>query len=89
MQEAELQYVDFTHKYKINQGVLVGWSPSLGWSPYIYKLFLLYVNLALKNSGSQISLADKNLVYRLTLMEDDLSWKITYDGRQPFVEDDL
>ena len=29
-QEGEIWYVSFTHKYKINQGVLVGQSPFLG-----------------------------------------------------------
>ena len=32
-------YVNFTHRYKINQGVMVGGSPSLGWSPSNYKPF--------------------------------------------------
>ena len=31
--EAEIWYVDFTHKYKSMQGVTVGRSPSLGRSP--------------------------------------------------------
>ena len=30
---AEIWYVDFTHKYKIIPGVMVGGSPSLGQSP--------------------------------------------------------
>ena len=58
-------YVDFTHKYKINQGVMVGQSESLGWSPSNYNLFLQYVNLALnilieQEFGSQISLPKLN-----------------------------
>ena len=38
-QEAEIFYVDYTHKYKIIQGVMVGSSPSLGWSRSNYNLF--------------------------------------------------
>ena len=34
---AEIWYIDFTHKYKIIQGVMVGWSPSLGRSPSNYR----------------------------------------------------
>ena len=34
-----LKFVDFTHKYEINQGVMVGRPPSLGWSPSNYNLF--------------------------------------------------
>ena len=37
--EAEIWFVDFTHKYKINPGVFVGWSQSLGWLPSNYNLF--------------------------------------------------
>ena len=35
-QETEILYGDFTHKYKIFQGVMVGWSQSLGRSPTNY-----------------------------------------------------
>ena len=50
-QEAEIWYVDRSHKYKINQGVMVGG--------------------------------------RRPLVEDDLWWKTTFDGRWPLMEDDL
>ena len=35
----EIWYVDLTHKYKVIQGVLVGRSPPLGWSPSKYNFF--------------------------------------------------
>ena len=78
--EAEIWYADFTHKFKINQGVMVGRSPSLGWLPSIYNLFY-HTRIWLSNiiSGQEFGI-ETYLYGRWPLMEDKLRWKTTFEG---------
>ena len=72
--EAEIWYVDCSHKYKINQGVMVG-----GRQPFDGRQPLVEDDRWGKTT----------LIRRHLLVEEDLCWKMTFGGRRPSVEDEL
>ena len=83
--EAEIWYVDRSHKCKINQGVMVG-----GRGP------LVEDDLRWKTTfGGRRPTVEDDLQWTTTFggrrpsVEDDLWWKMTYGGRRPSVEDDF
>ena len=76
---AEIWYVDCSHKYKMNQGVMVGRRQPLVEDNLWWKTPLLEDDIWWKTTlgGRRLS------------VEDDLQWKMTFGGRRPTVEDDL
>ena len=73
-QKAEIWYVDCSHKYKMNQGVMVGGSRPLVEDDLWWKTTFV---------GRRPLLEDD------LRWEDDLQWKTTFSGRQPSMEDSL
>ena len=84
-QEAEIWYVDCSHKCKMNQGVMVGGRRPLVEDDLLWKTTF---------GGRRPSMED-DLRWKMTfcgrrpLVEDDLWWKTAFDGRRPLVEDNL
>ena len=74
----EICYIDCSHKYKINQGVMVG-----GRRP------LVEDNLWGKMTFEDIIWWKMTFSGRQPLVEDDLQWKTTFGGRRHLVEDKL
>ena len=77
--------VDCFHKYKINQGVMVGGRRPQVKDDLQWKMIF---------SGRQPSVEDDHrwktpFGERRPLVEDDLRWKTTFSGRPPSVEDNL
>ena len=84
-EEAVIWYVDCSHEYKINQGVMVG-----GIQPSVEDILWWRTT----SGGRQPSVED-NLWWKTTFggrwpsVEDDFWWKMTSSGRHPSVLNDL
>merc|ERR1712115_743812 len=84
-EDAEIWYVDCSHKYKMNQGVMVGGKRPLVEDDLCWKMTF----------GGRRPFAEDDLRRKTTCgrrrpsVEDNLWWKTTYGGRQPSVEDNF
>ena len=94
--EAEIWYVDCSHKYEINQVVMVGGRRPLVEDDLWWKTtFRGKRPLGLTTFGIRQPFIEDNLRWKMTFggrrpsVEDKLCWKMTFGERRPFVERQL